>query len=82
MHLLRARVDITLIAAWLGHAQLSTTHGYVEVDLRMKQEALAAANLLPELQKGTYPPDNLVTWLERLGRRPRYAQSKATGALP
>lgn len=38
MHLLHAGADITTIAAWLGHAQLSTTHGYVEIDLRMKQK--------------------------------------------
>ena len=54
----------------------------MEVDLRMKQQALAEATLLPELQQGTYPPDDVITWLERLGRRPRYAQSRATGALP
>jgi site-specific recombinase XerD len=40
MHLLRAGVDITTIAAWLGHAQLSTTHSYIEIDLRMKRAAI------------------------------------------
>ncbi len=40
MHLLEAGVDITTIAAWLGHSQLDTTHGYIEINLRMKQKAL------------------------------------------
>jgi site-specific recombinase XerD len=74
MHLLHAGVDITTIAAWLGHSQLDTTHGYVEVDLRMKQMAVAAANALPKLTIGNFPTGRLLTWLAALGRPPRYAQ--------
>lgn len=80
MHLLQANVDITTIAAWLGHAQLSTTHGYVEIDLRMKQAALAAT-VPPDLPDAVFPPDDLITWLERLGRRPSYAQSRPRNPL-
>ena len=40
MHLLQAGVDIAVIALWLGHESIETTHGYVEVDLNMKQRAL------------------------------------------
>ena len=76
MHLLEAGVDITTIAAWLGHAQLSTTHGYVEVNLRMKQEAVAAAALLPELTQGEFPQGDLLTWLDTLGRPQRYVQQQ------
>lgn len=75
MHLLHAGVDITTIAAWLGHSQLSTTHAYVEIDLRMKQRAVAAAAALPELTQGKFPEGDLLTWLESLGRSRRYAQS-------
>jgi integrase/recombinase XerD len=74
MHLLEAGVDITTIAAWMGHAQLSTTHGYVEVNLRMKQNALAAAAALPELSQGEFPQGDLLSWLAALGRSRRYAQ--------
>lgn len=74
MHLLHAGVDITTIAAWLGHAQLSTTHAYVEIDLRMKQKAIAAASMLPELSGGHYPEGDLLTWLTSLGRSQRYVQ--------
>jgi integrase/recombinase XerD len=74
MHLLQAGVDITTIAAWLGHSQLSTTHGYVEINLRMKQEAVAAATALPELAQGEFPQGDLLTWLSALGRSQRYAQ--------
>lgn len=41
MHLLQSGVDIVVIKAWLGHVDLNTTHGYVEIDMKMKEEALA-----------------------------------------
>jgi site-specific recombinase XerD len=40
-HLLRSGVDINTIRVWLGHASLSTTNIYAEVDLEMKAKALA-----------------------------------------
>jgi len=79
MHLLRAGVDITTIAAWLGHAQLNTTHGYVEIDLRMKQAAVAAAAPPAGLKRGKYPGPDLISWLDALRGRaaPGYAQRPA-----
>lgn len=76
MHLLRSGVDITAIAAWLGHAQLNTTHGYVEIDLRMKAAAIAAATPPAGLRRRKYPSPDLVTWLEALRARssPDYVQ--------
>jgi site-specific recombinase XerD len=75
MHLLQSGVDITTIAAWLGHAQIATTHEYVEIDLRMKQAAIARATTsLPELSSGDFPSSDLVTWLERIGRPLSYVQ--------
>ena len=40
-HLLRSGVDINTIRAWLGHASLTTTNVYAEVDLEIKAKALA-----------------------------------------
>lgn len=83
MHLLQAGVDITTIAAWLGHAQLSTTHGYVEINLRMKQAAVSAlAAALPKMPRSRFPSGDLLTWLDSLGRAgvmrspPRTTQAK------
>jgi len=42
MHLLQAGNDISVIKDWMGHADLSTTHGYVESDMKMKRKALEA----------------------------------------
>ena len=41
MHLLQSGVDPSVIALWLGHEKLETTHMYVEADLQMKERALA-----------------------------------------
>ena len=40
MHLLQAGVAVEIIALWLGHEQLGTTHGYLEADLNMKKKTL------------------------------------------
>lgn len=41
MELLRAGIDISIIAMWLGHESIETTHIYLEADLAMKEKALA-----------------------------------------
>ncbi len=40
MHLLQAGIDIAVIALWLGHESIETTHIYVEADLATKERAL------------------------------------------
>lgn len=75
MHLLQADVDITTIAAWLGHSQLATTHGYIEIDLRMKQKAIAATAAIPAMTQGVYPEGALLAWLAAIGKSPRYVHS-------
>jgi integrase/recombinase XerD len=42
MHLLQSGVDITLIAMWLGHESIETTHLYVTTNLELKEKALKA----------------------------------------
>ena len=33
-------MDIAVIALWLGHESIETTHGYLEADLKFKEKAL------------------------------------------
>lgn len=40
MHLLQSGVDLAVIALWLGHENITTTHHYIEADLKMKKAAL------------------------------------------
>ncbi|MBI4618500.1 MAG: site-specific integrase [Planctomycetes bacterium] len=84
MELLRAGVDITVISAWLGHADLSTTHTYVEIYLRMKQTAHegTTANFLPSSIPTRYPKPSLISWLEWVGRAPNHVKSSEPGGRP
>jgi integrase/recombinase XerD len=41
MHLLHAGVDLAVIALWLGHESLETTHRYLMTDVTLKEKALA-----------------------------------------
>jgi integrase/recombinase XerD len=65
MHLLQAGVDITVIALWLGHSTIDTTHKYVEADLKMKEQALNKIQA-PGMAKRFKADDSLMAFLERL----------------
>lgn len=40
MNLLRAGVDISTIAIWLGHSSIETTHKYMVADIELKRKAM------------------------------------------
>jgi len=40
MHLLQSGVDLSVIALWLGHESITTTHQYMQADIEMKKRAL------------------------------------------
>lgn len=60
MHMLQSGVAFSVIALWLGHESMTTTHRYVEADLTMKQNALARLQE-PAMEPTRYqPPDELM----------------------
>lgn len=66
MRLLLAGVDVTVIALWLGHEQVSTTSAYVHADMSQKERAIACVNP-PATKPGRYrAPDALLAFLEAL----------------
>jgi integrase/recombinase XerD len=66
MELLQAGVDTTVIALWLGHESIETTHIYLEADLAMKEKALAKTKP-HEGYPGVYKPDDaLLAFLKAL----------------
>ena len=66
IHLLQGGVDITVIALWLGHESPATTHGYIEADLRMKEQALKAV-VSPGTRGARFKAkDDLLRFLEGL----------------
>ena len=66
MRLLQSGVDLSLIASWLGHVSLDTTHQYTEADVEMKRRALEKCED-PEAQLSCYQPtDAVLALLESL----------------
>ena len=65
-HLLCEGVDITVIALWLGHESLTSTHGYIEADLEMKERALSSISPPATKGKRYHPSDSLVSFLQSL----------------
>ena len=66
MNLLRAGVDSTVIALWLGHESVETTQIYIHADMTIKERALART-APPNSTPGRYrPTDGLLAFLEGL----------------
>ena len=66
MHLLQSGVAFNVIALWLGHESVNTTHRYVEADLAMKEKALAKLDE-PNTKMHRYrPTDQLMAFLRQL----------------
>jgi len=57
MHLLQSGVDLAVIALWLGHESIVTTHHYLQADLKMKEQALAALQP-PEMATMRFKPSS------------------------
>jgi integrase/recombinase XerD len=66
MDMLHAGAETTVIALWLGHESIETTHIYLEADLEMKQKVLATIPT-PDTAPGLYRPDDqLLAFLNNL----------------
>jgi len=66
MALLQAGVDSTVIALWLGHADVRSTQPYLHADLSIKEKALALVTHV-DVKPGRYkPPDTTLAFLESL----------------
>ena len=66
MQLLRAGIDNSVIALWLGHEQVDTTQIYLHADLSIKERALARTKP-PSTKPGRFrPSDSLLAFLEAL----------------
>lgn len=59
MSLLQAGVDTTVIALWLGHADVRSTQPYLHADLTIKERALALV-APTDVKPGRYKPSDAV----------------------
>jgi site-specific recombinase XerD len=64
MQLLQARVDLVTIQAWLGHAQVTTTHRYAEADVEMMRKTLARAGVSAGRAHRFRPKDSVLQLLD------------------
>ena len=66
MHLLRSGNDINTISYWLGHADINTTHIYIEIDMDMKRKMLEKADAPKISKKVPWQKPTLLQWLDKL----------------
>jgi integrase/recombinase XerD len=55
-----------VIALWLVHASVVTTHGYLEADLAMKERALARVDQPKAGARRFKPSEDVLAFLDRL----------------
>jgi integrase/recombinase XerD len=66
MRLLLAGNDITVIALWLGHEQITTTQIYLHADMTHKQQAIDRTKPIAAKPGRYRPSDTLLAFLEAL----------------
>jgi integrase/recombinase XerD len=66
MHLLQSGVDLSVIAMWLGHESIETTHQYLDADLATKKRALDRLSSPAVRRHRRNARPRLVAFLERL----------------
>lgn len=71
VHLLESGVELNVIRGWLGHADISTTNHYAEINTKAKEAALRACDPLGADSDSSRKPvwhtdEALLTWLGSL----------------
>jgi integrase/recombinase XerD len=66
MRLLLAGNDITVIALWLRHEQISTTNMHLHADMTHKQQAIDHTRPIAAKPGRYQPTDTLLAFLEAL----------------
>jgi len=68
MHLLRAGNDINMVSYWLGHADINTTHIYVEIDMEMKRRMLQKTEAPAVKKPLPWQKPDILQWLSTLAK--------------
>jgi integrase/recombinase XerD len=66
MSLLQSGVDLPTIQAWLGHAQVTTTHRYAAADVEMMRRGLEQSGVSGKRGPRYKPTDEVLRLLERI----------------
>ena len=67
--LLQSGNELNLVRLWLGHANLNTTHLYVEINMKLKKVILSKCQP-PELKQNTkkWKQPKILDWLDKLNK--------------
>ena len=68
MHLLRSGNDVNMVSYWLGHADINTTHIYLEIDMEMKRRMLEKAGAPAIKKKEPWHKPDILQWLNNLAK--------------
>jgi site-specific recombinase XerD len=71
MHLLRAGNDVNMVSYWLGHADINTTHIYVEIDIQMKLKMLQKTDAPAVKKPLPWQKPDILQWLNGLAKSPQ-----------
>jgi len=71
MHLLRAGNDVNMVSYWLGHADINTTHTYLEIDMEMKQRMIQKAGAPAVKKPLPWQKPDVLHWLYALTKNPQ-----------
>jgi site-specific recombinase XerD len=70
MHLLQSGNDLSVVKDWLGHANLNTTHAYIEIDMKMKRKALEVSRpsdvQAAKKRRAKWLKPSVLEWLDEL----------------
>jgi hypothetical protein len=77
MHLLRSGNDVNMVSYWLGHADLNTTHIYLEIDMEMKRKMLEKTDAPVINKKTAWNKPDVLQWLNELGKAPELCAVKS-----
>jgi integrase/recombinase XerD len=70
MHMLRAGNDVHMVSYWLGHADLNTTHVYVEIDMEMKRKMIEKVDVPKQRKRPAWQKPHILQWLDELTKDP------------
>lgn len=70
MHLLRSGNEVNMVSYWLGHADINTTHAYLEIDMEMKRRMLANTQPPTVDKPPQWQTPEILEWLNRVAQSP------------
>jgi site-specific recombinase XerD len=76
MHLLRAGNEVNMVSYWLGHADINTTHVYLEIDMDMKRKMLQKARAPAINNALPWRKPSILQWLSNLAKTPQLCAAK------